>query len=97
MSQTDTPEEPAGQEVPNEEAPSPAREVSEEEFEHIFTVFHENHEKIMGEIAEVLENNDIGDYRVTGVTFAPRNPPGCHPYVRITDGQVQVGVTCFNS
>jgi hypothetical protein len=85
------------QEVPKEEGVSGEKEISDKEFERIYNLFHEDvddfNKKIIEGIEQVLRDNGIGDYRVTKLTFASRNPPGWHPYVYRCDNGICIGWT----
>ena len=76
----------------------PRKEVNFGELEKVDKNFRENFSEILPGIEEILFNSlqvDPTQYRVTGVTFEPRNPPGCVTYVRYERGVgFEVGISC---
>ena len=78
---------------------TPARkEVNFGELAKIDKNFREYYQGILPEIEKILFDKlqiNPTEYRVTGVTFEPRNPPGCLPYVRYDRGVgFVVGLSC---
>jgi hypothetical protein len=78
---------------------TPARkEVNFAELDKIDKNFRENYRGILPEIEKILFDKlqiSPTEYRITGVTFEPRNPPGCLPYVRYERGVgFVVGISC---
>jgi hypothetical protein len=79
--------------------PTPSRkDVNFGELDKVDKNFRENFSEILPGIEEILFGSlqiDPTEYRVTGVTFEPRNPPGCVPYVRYERGVgFEVGISC---
>ena len=76
----------------------PRKEVNFGELAKIDKNFRENYQGILPEIEKILFDKlqiNPTEYRVTGVTFEPRNPPGCLPYVRYDRGVgFVVGLSC---
>ena len=76
----------------------PRKEVDFGELEKVDKNFRENFSEILPGLEEILfERLQISptDYRITGVTFELKNPPGCLPYVRYDrDVGFVVGISC---
>lgn len=76
----------------------PRKEVNFGELDKVDKNFRENYRGILPEIEKILFDGlqiSPTDYRVTGVTFELKNPPGCLPYVRYERGiGFVVGISC---